>query len=150
MSSPKFIFYLSQSNNVLKFNKTLLCDSNNKFKYSEIHISQFIVHSKYKQKIIEFSNDYCSSITVSIDNFNENVDMENNYTIKILDIQHPYIYNNSYSSKSTQEVISIYGNEVHLKLDVFIDNETSNNFFYLDEDPDSKEATIFEIELFFK
>lgn len=149
MSSNKFIFYLSQINNVLKFNKSLLCDSYGKFKYSEIHISQFIIHSKYKKQLLDLSKYSCSSITISIENFNENVDKDK-YTFKMLDIQYPYVYNNSYSSKLTHEILSIYGNEIHLKLDILVNNDKSNDLFYLDEDPDSTDATMFEIELFFK
>jgi hypothetical protein len=146
MSSPKFIFYLTQNNNILSFDKNIMIDVNNKIKWNEIHITQFIIHKEYKDDI--------RNISLSIDNFNENIDMSNesnNYTIKLVDVNNQYFYNNLHSSKITNNIDFIENNnKIHFKLDIMINNNPINDYFFLDSDDESNEVTLFEIELFFK
>lgn len=154
MQSPKYTFYLSQINNTLSFDKDKILNEVNKIKWNEIHITQFIMHPKFKNDIIRSSDNYYSSICISIDNFDENINTKknlNNYTFQMLDISAPYIYTGLYSSKITTKYnFTEIDNKIELKINFMIDGELINDYFYLNNDNDASTATIFEIELFFK
>ncbi len=158
MQSPKYTFYLSQNNNILIFDKKNFLNKENKIKWSEIHITQFIIHPKFKNEILLIPNDYCSSICLSIENFNENINViketgkiiYENYTLNLLDISIPYNYNGKYSSKIINNENFIKNeNNIELKIKILIDGDEIDNYFYVD-DEDANTSTIFEIELFFK
>jgi hypothetical protein len=131
------------------FNKDMLLDNNNKIKWKEIHITQFIIHPKFL-KDLSFNDGYHRTIEVCIKNFCENMDIVNDisYTIKLLDITRQYIYNNTYSSRITNNSNFIEKDyKFGLDIDIKIDNENINNYFSVE---DNFDETIFEIELYFK
>jgi hypothetical protein len=93
-----------------------------------------------------------STITINIESFDENVDGEKYYTLKMLSINKPYKYNNGYSSKITDPTqFTIKGNMVELKVNLLMDNESIDEWFYSEDEKDAADnATMFEIELYFK
>jgi hypothetical protein len=107
MQSPKYSFNISEKLNTLVFDKEDMVDINNKIKWSEIHITKLLISPcGYKSCDAAYIDLY-----LSIDNFNENINIiryDNsdktiitNYTMSLLSIKQPYVYNNKYSSKIT-------------------------------------------------
>jgi hypothetical protein len=90
-----------------------------------------------------------TSMTIKIENFNENIDAEDNYTFKILNVDEPYKYDNRYSSKIIDPTqFTIKDNKVELKLNILIENDPIDKWSYIDDD--MYDSTLFEIELYFK
>ena len=151
MNSPKYIFQLTKKNNILSFDKNTMINSENKIKWNEIHITQFIIHPFFKNDIIEGSNMCYTSLSIDIENFNENINGRKNYTFQLLDVSTKYIYNGLYSSKIINNTNFIENNEkIELKLNIIINDEFNTSDFYNDENDEFDDATICEIELFFK
>jgi len=151
MQSPKYIFYLSQNNNTLFFKKDMFINESNQIRWSEIHVTQFVIFPMYK-KIYKKIMDEGSSLTINIENFNENVDGVENYTCKMLNIDEPYKYDNRYSSKIIDPAqFTINGNIVELKVNLLMDNGPIDEWFYSEDEKDAADnSVIFEIELYFK
>ena len=152
MSSPKHIFYLKHNTKTFCIDKHLLYDENNIFKWNEIHISQFIIHTKYKKIIINNNCcDYCDSLCISIENFNQNIDDTKKYTLKILDVSNQYIYNNNCTSLICDKAHLFVEKDGKIEFNICItlNDEVIDKYFYRRGEYFS-DSTVFEMELFFK
>jgi hypothetical protein len=146
MQSPKYIFYLTGNNNILSFKKDMFINESNQITWTEIHVTQFVIWSPYKKIMWPHEG---TSMTIKIENFNENIDAEDNYTFKILNVDEPYKYDNRYSSKIIDPTqFTIKDNKVELKLNILIENDPIDKWSYIDDD--MYDSTLFEIELYFK
>jgi hypothetical protein len=166
MRSPKYTFYLSKYTDTIAFDKSMFLSEDNKIKWSEIHITQFAIEPGYKYMLIPFIGkyskiddyirgyDYNTSITLNIENFNENIDEKsNNYTLNILDIEKPYSYDKMYASKIVDPTkFTVNGDKVIFKIAMLKDNEPFSKHDWPDDKyrDDENPNILFHIELFFK
>lgn len=163
MRSPKYTFYLSKYTDTIAFDKSMFLSEDNKIKWSEIHITQFAIEPHYKCILIPCAahpgdRDFteCTSITLNIENFNENIDKKsNNYTLNILDIEKPYSYDKMYASKIVDPTkFTVKGDKVIFKIAMLKDNEPFSKDDWPEdkyrEVDDDENIILFQIELFFK